>query len=92
MLFKEFGHSATKSKWNIGKEKQPQKRSYPAQQNKEVRANNLVKITCHEPEENAPLLPNSKIQLGDRARIMNPTRGQQSEGIVIGTTESEGYS
>ena len=71
--------------------KQPQQRRNPALQNKGARSNTPVQITFHEPEENIPLLPNSTIQFGDRVRIMNPTRGQQSEGIVISTTESGGF-
>ena len=74
----------------LERKKQPQQRRYPAGQNKGARTNNPVQITFHQPEENAPLLHNSKIQLGDRVRIMNPSRGQQSKGIVISTTESGG--
>ena len=44
-----------------------------------------------EPEENPPLLPKSRIRLGDRVKIMNPSGGQKSEGIVTGTTKSGGF-
>ena len=70
---------------------QYQGRRHPSHPNKEARANNPVINVFREPEENAPLLPNSRIRLGDRVRIMNPSRRQFSEGIVISTTESGGF-
>ena len=48
---------------------------------------NPVKIIFPELEENAPLLPHSTIQLGDRVKITNPTSGQLSESIVTHKTK-----
>ena len=69
------------------KKTKKQKRINQARQNNGARANNLVQIIFPELEENGPLLPNSRIGLGDRVNITNPTPGQLSEGIVTHKTK-----
>ena len=66
---------------------QQQQRINQAQQNNGARANNPVQIIFPELEENVPLLPKSTIRLGNRVKIMNPTSGQLSEGIVTHKTK-----